>query len=243
MTQQFIRRAVLAGAAAIMFVGAEPWPTNVYADSPRPPRARGPQKASQPLVFDNCHPTIVLAAASQVEVEADGPPRGTKAPAADSPSEIDNRRRIGSTHRVSSRRCFAYPATEQHVIDLPTALQLAETANPTIAFGRQAIVEAVASANRGSWSAAADAECRLELSPSSSCRLQSSFGQIRNLTEQTIYGGGRSRRLCRHVNRRHSRSHASSAIWETLSSPPLAGQPKSSVHALSMQRRSTTKRC
>jgi outer membrane protein TolC len=86
------------------------------------------------------------------------------------------------------------PASEQRVIDLPTALHLAEAANPMIALGRQAIVEAqaVQMGARGMLLPSLNAGSNYHLHQGV---LQSSFGQIRNLTEQALYVGGGARTL------------------------------------------------
>lgn len=85
-------------------------------------------------------------------------------------------------------------AREDHLIDLPTALQLAESSNPTIALGRQAIVEAVALQD------GARALLLPSLNAGSNYHLhqgvlQASFGQIRNLNSQSIYVGAGARTL------------------------------------------------
>src|SRR5260221_13213634 len=78
------------------------------------------------------------------------------------------------------------PAAEERLIDLPTALRLADAENPTIALGRQAIVEAQA----------LQLEARGLLLPSLNAgtmyhlhngTLQASAGAIRDLTLQSIY--------------------------------------------------------
>ncbi|MBI3866202.1 MAG: TolC family protein, partial [Planctomycetia bacterium] len=71
---------------------------------------------------------------------------------------------------------------------------LAETANPTIALGRQAIVEAVAlqTGARGLLLPTLNAGTNYHLHQGV---LQTSFGQIRNLNEQSIYVGGGARTL------------------------------------------------
>src|SRR5260221_9080058 len=86
------------------------------------------------------------------------------------------------------------PAAEERLIDLPTALQLAEAENPTIALGRQAIVEAVAlqTGARGLLLPTLNAGTNYHLHQGV---LQSSFGQIRNLNEQSLYVGGGARTL------------------------------------------------
>jgi outer membrane protein TolC len=86
------------------------------------------------------------------------------------------------------------PAGEVRLIDLPTALQLAEAENPTIALGRQAIVEALAlqTAARGMLLPTLAAGSNYHLHQGV---LQTSFGQIRNLNEQSLYVGGGARTL------------------------------------------------
>ncbi len=86
------------------------------------------------------------------------------------------------------------PALEESLIDLPTALQLAESQNPTIALGRQAIVEAVAlqTAARGLLLPTLNAGTNYHLHQGV---LQTSFGEIRNLNEQSLYVGGGARTL------------------------------------------------
>ena len=85
-------------------------------------------------------------------------------------------------------------AAEDCMIDLPSALHLAESANPTIALGRQAIVEAVAlrSGARALLLPSLNAGSNYHLHQGV---LQSSFGQMRNLTEQSIYAGAGARSL------------------------------------------------
>jgi len=85
-------------------------------------------------------------------------------------------------------------ADEERLIDLPTALQLAEAANPTIALGRQAIVEAVA------LQTGARAMLLPTLNAGSNYHLhqgvlQASFGEIRNVNSQSIYVGAGARTL------------------------------------------------
>jgi outer membrane protein TolC len=101
---------------------------------------------------------------------------------------------ISSALEGLSREDVVPTTQDERVIDLPTALQLAETTNPTIAVGRQAIVEAVA-LQKGA---------RALLLPSVNVGsnyhlhqgvLQTSFGRIQNLTEQSIYAGAGARTL------------------------------------------------
>src|SRR5262249_49476786 len=86
------------------------------------------------------------------------------------------------------------PPRAQCPIDLPTALQFAESQNPTIALGRQAIVEAVAlqTAARGLMLPTLNAGSNYHMHQGV---LQTSFGEIRNLNEQALYVGGGARTL------------------------------------------------
>ncbi len=86
------------------------------------------------------------------------------------------------------------PAMEERIIDLPTALQLAEAQNPTIALGRQAIVEAVAlrQGARAMLLPTLNAGSNYHLHQGV---LQTSFGEMRNLNEQSIYVGAGARTL------------------------------------------------
>jgi outer membrane protein TolC len=86
------------------------------------------------------------------------------------------------------------PPGETYPIDLPTALQLAETANPQLGSSRESVREAAA-IYRGS---------RVLLLPNLNAGtnyhqhngvLQTSFGLMRNLTEQSVYVGGGARAL------------------------------------------------
>ncbi|MBS0260503.1 MAG: TolC family protein [Planctomycetes bacterium] len=93
------------------------------------------------------------------------------------------------------QRGSVLPASyEERLIDLPTALQLAENTNPTIALGRQSIVEAVAlqTGARGLLLPTLNAGSNYHLHQGA---LQTSFGLIRNFTEQSIYVGGGARTL------------------------------------------------
>ena len=93
-----------------------------------------------------------------------------------------------------SREPVIPPALEERIIDLPTALQLAEAENPTIALGRQAIVEAVALQNgaRELLLPTLNAGTNYHLHQGV---LQTSFGEIRNLNEQSLYVGAGARTL------------------------------------------------
>lgn len=187
MTRHAICTAVLAGTVALLGVGGG-MPTGlIHADPP----ARQ-QHARQRPAAGKSRGKIVRVAASEAGDQADEPPRATKggprSPAKLSPDE-ESQALIGL-----SRDDVLPPAVEQHMIDLPTALQLAEAANPTIALGRQAISEAVALqlGARGMMLPTLNAGTTYHLHQGA---LQSSFGQIRDLTEQSIYIGGGARTL------------------------------------------------
>ncbi len=85
-------------------------------------------------------------------------------------------------------------AAEEYVIDLNNALQLAEINNPRIAVGREAIRLAMAAQleARGMLLPTLNAGTMYHLH---SGALQTSFGQVRTLNEQSIYFGGGSRTL------------------------------------------------
>jgi outer membrane protein TolC len=93
-----------------------------------------------------------------------------------------------------SRESIIPPGVEERLIDLPTALQLAETENPTIALGRQAIVEAVGlrMAARGLLLPTLNAGTNYHLHQGV---LQTSYGEIRNVNAQSLYLGGGARTL------------------------------------------------
>ncbi len=93
-----------------------------------------------------------------------------------------------------SRESIVPAAIEERLIDLPTALQLAEAENPTIALGRQAIVEAVGlrTAARGLLLPTLNAGTNYHLHQGV---LQTSYGEIRNLNSQSLYVGGGARTL------------------------------------------------
>jgi outer membrane protein TolC len=121
------------------------------------------------------------------------------------------------------------PALEECLIDLPTALQLAESQNPSIALGRQAIVEAVAlqTLARGLMLPTLNAGSNYHLHQGV---LQTSFGEIRNLNEQALYVGGGARTLAAEtvlVPAVRIFSHLGDAIY----APLAAGQIVSSRSA------------
>jgi outer membrane protein TolC len=93
-----------------------------------------------------------------------------------------------------SRDSIIPPGVEERLIDLPTALQLAEAENPTIALGRQAIVEAVGlqTAARGLLLPTLNAGTNYHLHQGV---LQTSYGEIRNVNSQALYVGGGARTL------------------------------------------------
>ena len=86
------------------------------------------------------------------------------------------------------------PPAEERYIDLPTALRLAEAENPTIALGRQSIVEAVAlqMAARAMLLPSLNAGSNYHLHQGN---LQTSFGRIRDVNSQSIYFGAGARTL------------------------------------------------
>lgn len=82
----------------------------------------------------------------------------------------------------------------ESVIDLGTALRLAETQNPRMALAREIVCEAVAQHReaRALWLPTLTAGSNYHLH---SGVLQTSFGQIRQLNEQSLYVGGGARTL------------------------------------------------
>lgn len=123
-------------------------------------------------------------------------------------------------------------AAEQWLIDLPTALRLAESENPTIALGRQAITEALAlqTAARGLLLPSLNAGTMYHLHNG---KLQTSFGEIRDLTEQSIYFGGGARTLAAEtvaIPAVRIFSHLGDAVY----APLAAGQTVSSRSAQSL---------
>lgn len=91
-------------------------------------------------------------------------------------------------------RVEVIPPAQERLIDLPTALQLAEAENPTIALGRQAIVEAVALqlGARALLLPTLNAGTNYHLHQGN---LQTSFGRIQDINEQSIYFGAGARTL------------------------------------------------
>ncbi|MDB5390521.1 MAG: TolC family protein [Planctomycetaceae bacterium] len=81
------------------------------------------------------------------------------------------------------------PESTEYLIDLPSALQLAESVNPQIALSREAINEALALHLEAKSlllpNLTAGANYRLHTGP-----LQASTGEIRTLREQSVYFGG-----------------------------------------------------
>lgn len=98
-------------------------------------------------------------------------------------------------HRAPYAAPIVIPAPQDYYpIDLDAALQLAQSLNPTIGLGREAICEALA----------LERDSRAQLLPTLNAganyhlhagALQTSFGEIRSLNEQSIYFGGGSRTL------------------------------------------------
>jgi outer membrane protein TolC len=125
-------------------------------------------------------------------------------------------------------------AGEEQLIDLPTALRLAEASNPTIALGRQAIFEALALRT----------EARSMMLPSLNAgfnyhlhqgNLQTSFGQMRNLTEQALYFGGGARTLAAEtlaIPAVRIFGHVGDAIFAPLSAGQVVSSRTSESHAI-----------
>ena len=86
------------------------------------------------------------------------------------------------------------PPDSTSIIDLSTALRLAETQNPKIALAREQVLEAMAlhKEARAIWLPTLTAGSNYHLHTGV---LQTSFGQIRQINEQSIYFGGGSRSL------------------------------------------------
>lgn len=86
------------------------------------------------------------------------------------------------------------PYEEELTIDLDTALRLAECQNPLIAYTREVVTEAIALHReaRALWLPSLAAGTNYHLH---SGVLQTSFGQIRQLNEQSVYVGGGARTL------------------------------------------------
>lgn len=114
---------------------------------------------------------------------------------ADEPRDVPARRGavIGDPFE-GLERALVVPEMEERLIDLPTALRLAEVENPTIALGRQAIVEAVAlrMGARALLLPSLNAGSNYHLHQG---KLQTSFGEIRDVTEQSVYFGAGARTL------------------------------------------------
>lgn len=86
------------------------------------------------------------------------------------------------------------PSDQESVIDLGTALRLAEAQNPRIALAREVVCESIAQHReaRALWLPTLAAGSNYHLHTGV---LQTSFGQIRSLTEQSVYVGGGTRTL------------------------------------------------
>lgn len=153
------------------------------------PRGRSASAPRRP-VLGTSRSGIVRAAGSD---DRDKPPRNHRArnPPPQVAFELDSE---AAALEGLAREDVVPPGLEEGLIDLPTALQLAESQNPTIALGRQAIVEAVAlqTAARGLLLPTLNAGTNYHLHQGV---LQTSFGEIRNLNEQALYVGGGARTL------------------------------------------------
>jgi outer membrane protein TolC len=123
-------------------------------------------------------------------------------PEIDAPPEDADRRPNGPSRRGAAigdafeglERVLVVPEMEERLIDLPTALRLAEAQNPTIALGRQAIVEAVAlrMGARALLLPSLNAGSNYHLHQG---KLQTSFGEIRDVNSQSVYFGAGARTL------------------------------------------------
>lgn len=187
MTEHAIRCIRIAAAVAILAAGSVLPAARLSAGPP----VRG-QTVPQRPVLGRSHGNVVRAAGNDAAKRNDrriAVASATTESVASFESEFESDALAGL-----SRDSVLPPDAEEHIIDLPTALQLAETSNPTIALGRQAIVEAVAlqTGARGLLLPTLNAGTNYHLHQGV---LQTSFGQIRNLNEQSIYVGGGARTL------------------------------------------------
>lgn len=178
---------IRAAAIALMFAGCVLVSSSGLAD-----HRLGGQTVPQRPILGTSRGTIVRSAGEQSVGPVDQSRKGAKTrskaivllAAADEAAALEG----------LQREDVVPTAVDECVIDLPTALQLAESANPTIALGRQAIVEAVAlqTGARGLLLPTLNAGSNYHLHQGV---LQASFGQIRNLTEQSLYAGAGARTL------------------------------------------------
>ncbi|HEY2250971.1 MAG TPA: TolC family protein [Planctomycetaceae bacterium] len=178
---------MLAATAALVFAGAALGSAIALAE----PRSAGHAVPKRP-VLGTARGAIVRTAGDQPDNRAAEPRQGNKDPGKPAvPLAPDEE----SAALAGLQREDVIPlAQEERLIDLPTALQLAESANPTIALGRQAIVEAVA------LQTGARALLLPTLNAGSNYHLhqgvlQASFGEIRNVNSQSIYVGAGARTL------------------------------------------------
>jgi hypothetical protein len=156
------------------------------------PRGRKPAAPVRP-VLGTGRSEIVQTAGSSDTDDGDDPPRQPSAANSRkeaAPEPFDESVALEGLARID----VLPPAIEERIIDLPIALQLAEAENPTIALGRQAIVEAVAlqTGARGLLLPTLNAGTNYHLHQGV---LLTSFGQVRNLNEQSLYVGGGARTL------------------------------------------------
>lgn len=152
----------------------------------------GGQTAPQRPVLGRSRIGVVRTAGAQGDERASPPRRGAKPRAKPAPPLAPDE--AAAALEGLQREDVLPIADEERIIDLPTALQLAEAANPTIALGRQAIVEAVALQDgaRALLLPSLNAGSNYHLHQGA---LQTSFGRIQNLTEQSIYAGAGARTL------------------------------------------------
>lgn len=100
-----------------------------------------------------------------------------------------------SNDSTNTFRIDVVPPSEcEQVIDLGTALRLAEVQNPRMALAREIVTEAIAQHKeaRALWLPTLNAGSNYHLHTGV---LQTSFGQIRQINEQSIYFGGGARTL------------------------------------------------
>jgi len=136
---------------------------------------------------------------------------------------------------VGLARNEVIPSTgEEFLVDLPTSLRLAESANPTIGLGRQAICEALALQleARGMLLPSLNAGMNYHLHQG---RLQTSFGEIRSLNEQALYFGGGARTLAAEtvaIPAVKIFSHLGDAYYAPLAAAQVVSERSSQSHAI-----------
>ncbi len=190
MFQLSFARRVPAVAAVMMSAAALLAAAPAAAEYPAE-RQRAPQRPFPLASPSTSHGTIVRAGGQSHDV----PDRSRDAAKAQAKAAVPLAADDEAAALEGLQRESVIPAAgEEYVIDLPTALRLAESSNPTIALGRQAIVEAVAlqGGARALLLPSLNAGSNYHLH---SGALQTSFGELRNLNSQSIYIGGGARTL------------------------------------------------